>query len=194
MIVSKSIKDYCDAILNNNLNFDLNSIDFDTISNEVCKFIKFDYRLFRKKKIIKFLTKLTEIGLITNISLEFKKGDFKAYMRDDFKLYLNSKYVRKSSRSNLIITLIHEVSHLYIASRDNYEALLDLDKTFFKKYDKNDETILISPVEYYADFIMNKIFFEVCLKLEGKIKRNLSKTLKVKSNYISEIINKYIGV
>ena len=41
---------------------------------------------------------------------------------------------------------------------------------------------------------MNKIFFEVCLKLEGKIKRNLSKTLKVKSNYISEIINKYIGV
>lgn len=194
MIVSKSIKDYCDAILNNNLNFDFYNIDFDTISNEVCKFIKFDYRLFRKKKIINFLTKLTEIGLITNISLEFKKGDFKAYMRDDFKLYLNSKYVRKSSRSNLIITLIHEVSHLYIASRDNYEALLDLDKTFFKKYDKNDETILISPVEYYADFIMNKIFFEVCLKLEGKIKRNLSKTLKVKSNYISEIINKYIGV
>ena len=125
MIVSKSIKDYCDAILNNNLNFDFYNIDFDTISNEVCKFIKFDYRLFRKKKIINFLTKLTEIGLITNISLELKKGDFKAYMRDDFKLYLNSKYVRKSSRSNLIISLIHEVSHLYIASRDNYEALLD---------------------------------------------------------------------
>ena len=194
MIIPKSIDDYCNILLNDNLNLDLNSIDFDIISNEIYKFIRLDYKLFRKKRIIKFLTRLTDISLIPNLSITFKKGDFKAYMRDDFKLYLNLKYINKSSRSNLIITLIHEVSHLNIASRDNYKALLDLDKEFFKRYGKNAETILISPIEYYADFLMNKIFLEVCLKLKGRIKKKLSKTLKVKSNYILEIINKYIGV
>jgi hypothetical protein len=194
MRVAKSIEDYQYELLNGKFNQEFDNIDFDRLMKVICDFINNDYKLFRKKKIKNFFEKLALIGFTPNVYPNFTKGQFKAYMTDDLKLYFNNKFINTSSRTNLIITLVHEASHLYLNSSDNYQALLDLDKEYFKKYPKDSETILISPVEFTADFLMNKIFLKVCLCLKGKIRENITKTLNKRNLFLLEQINKHMGV
>lgn len=194
MKVSNSLENYLDEIVNDKLKIDLAFLDDDSLINTIYEFIRKDIKLFRKKKIIDFYQKLSSIKYLPPIKIEFTTGDFKAYTTDDNSLYISKKYLHSSSRSNLIITLIHESAHLYLSNQENYDKLLVLDKEYFKKYPKDSETVLTSPVEYYADFLMNKIFLKVLLFLKGKIKDNLSKTLAKRKNHLEEIINKRIGV
>lgn len=194
MRVAKSIEAYQYEVLNDQFNQDFDDIDFDRIAKIIHDFINSDYKLFRKKKIKILFEKLSSIGFIPTIHPNFTKGEFKAYMTDDLKLYFNKKYIATTSRTNLIITLVHEASHLYLNSSDNYQQLLNLDKEYFKKYPKDSETVIISPVEFTADFLMNKIFLKVCLHLKGKIKENISKTLAKRQSYLLEQINKHMGV
>lgn len=194
MRVAKSIEAYQYELLNDKFSQEFDDIDFDRLTKVICDFINNDYKLFRKKKIKIFFEKLSSIGFIPTVHPNFTKGLFKAYMTDDLKLYFNNKFINTSSRTNLIITLVHEASHLYLNSNNNYQALLDLDKEYFKKYPKDGETILISPVEFTADFLMNKIFLKVCLCLKGKVKENITKTLNKRKSFLLEQINKHMGV
>ena len=194
MRVAKSIETYQYELINDEFNYEIDDVDFDELTTIICDFIKSDFKLFRKKKIKLFFEKLTSIGFVPNVNPNFTKGQFKAYMTDDLKLYFNNKFIYTSSRTNLIITLVHEATHLYLNSKKDYPTLLDLDKEYFKKYPKNGESILISPVEFTADFLMNKIFLKVCLNLKGKIRTNISKTLEKRQTFLLEQINKYMGV
>lgn len=194
MEITKSLEFYLKELIDKNSSKVTNDFLSVKLLKSIKKFLTLNFKLNRKKKINNLLKTLSENKILPDIKIDYlKEKQIKAYMTDDFKLYISEDYLKKASKANLIITLIHEIAHLYLAHQENYQDLLDLDNLFFSKIEKNKETILISPVEYYADKLTFEVLYEYCANTtKNNISKNIMETLKEKQNDILDIIQKYI--
>ena len=188
------IHNYVDRLNNEFMVISNNDFNKELIINSIDSFVKKDIKILRLFRINKFINFFYEKGLIPKTKIHyFFSFSKKAYMKDSGDLFLSIPFILSSNSANFIITLIHELSHLYLSNHNDYKKLLLIDKMFFEVYGKNNDTLLVSPVEYYADAIMINTLNKVCENSEDNKKKMLiMKTLKIKTDYLQNIVNNWI--
>ena len=104
-----------------------------------------------------------------------------AYMTDNGKLAISRHFLFTSASERCLKVLLHELSHLWLSTQENYSHLLALECAFIKTFGKDLNPVSTYPVEYYATLTECALLQHIsaCMEDEpaGKLRKQLAEEI-----------------
>ena len=109
--------------------------------------------IFGKMSAVNKLVKgLVKSGLIPKIKVKFNLfGKGLASMFDRGEIVFYKQFLFNQAYLESVVTVIHEIAHVYLWSSKDYCSLKECDADFLNKYVTDQSQTVLCPIEYYAN-------------------------------------------
>lgn len=138
--------------------------------------------------VVKLIKGLVKAGLIPRVKVKFSlfgKGLASMYDRGEIVFY--KQFLFSQAYLESVLTVLHEVAHVYLWSSEEYDALKECDGEFLQKFINNQSETVISPIEYYANLISISWIEQALLVSQDKERTDL---IREKVELLKNKINK----
>ena len=136
-----------------------NFVKIDNLTDsQVAELLLFCYQnppktIFEKMSAVNKLVKgLVKSGLIPKIKVKFNLfGKGLASMFDRGEIVFYKQFLFNQAYLESVVTVIHEIAHVYLWSSKDYCSLKECDADFLNKYVTDQSQTVLCPIEYYAN-------------------------------------------
>lgn len=132
----------------------------------------------KRRRIKRIRNVLINTKTLLPFALKFKRTlKAEAYMRDEGEVVISYGMIITRSSATLLSVYMHELAHVWLSQQSFYDKLKSVQKEFKKRYASINYAELISPIEFYANYITLKVLEDIQKQITNKARKK--KLLKV---------------
>ncbi len=148
------------------------------------------FALLRILAIKKVVRQASKVGLIKPIKVKthyFKSGHI--YMLDKGEIHINRDFIFSEHYEKNVVSVIHELAHVYFSQQPYYKQLLEFDLSFANEYLTSPSQTVIAPIEFYANVLTCDWIMQVMSELpkNERVEKIIEEVELIKEKMLSSI-------